>query len=111
MSCRERPRYGNLVYRTAPAMNGHVAGVDPVIYEINTAVWLHDVGARREGRHARRRTGRRVGRASTPAGVDAVWLMGVWERSPAGVALALDVARRTSPSFRATLARPRPTTT
>ena len=26
--------------------------------------------------------------AVTPAGVDAVWLMGVWERSPAGLALA-----------------------
>ena len=27
--------------------------------------------------------------AVTPAGVDAVWLMGVWERSPAGLELAL----------------------
>ena len=26
----------------------------------------------------------------TPTGVDAVWLMGVWQRSPAGVQLALD---------------------
>ncbi len=51
-----------------------------MIYEINTAVWL---------------AGRRldevllgVGRAA--AGVDAVWLMGVWERSPAGLAIARD---------------------
>ena len=57
----------------------------PVIYEINTAVWLGDLS---------RAAGRRVTLADvpaaawddvTPAGVDAVWLMGVWERSPAGL--------------------------
>jgi Alpha amylase, catalytic domain len=61
----------------------------PVIYEINTAVWLNALG---------RTAGRPVTLADvesadwdsvTPAGVDAVWLMGVWERSPAGLALAL----------------------
>jgi hypothetical protein len=61
----------------------------PVIYEINTAVWLNALG---------RAAGRPVTLADvaaadwdsvTPAGVDAVWLMGVWERSPAGLALAL----------------------
>ncbi|MBV9206984.1 MAG: alpha-amylase [Actinobacteria bacterium] len=60
----------------------------PVIYEINTAVWLNELA---------RAAGRRVTLAGvppadwdavTPAGVDAVWLMGVWERSPAGLALA-----------------------
>lgn len=60
----------------------------PVIYEINTAVWLNDLA---------RAAGRRVTLAGvaaadwdavTPAGVDAVWLMGVWERSPAGLVLA-----------------------
>ena len=60
----------------------------PVIYEINTAVWLSDLS---------RAAGRQVTLADvpasewdevTPAGVDAVWLMGVWERSPAGLALA-----------------------
>ena len=60
----------------------------PVIYEINTAVWLNELS---------RAAGRRVTLADvadadwdavTPAGVDAVWLMGVWERSPAGLALA-----------------------
>ena len=60
----------------------------PVIYEINTAVWLNTLG---------RTAGRRVTLAEvpdadwdavTPAGIDAVWLMGVWERSPAGLALA-----------------------
>ena len=60
----------------------------PVIYEINTAVWLDELS---------RQAGRNVTltdvtdadwAAATPDGVDAVWLMGVWERSPAGLALA-----------------------
>jgi len=60
----------------------------PVIYEVNTAVWLTDLS---------RAAGRRLTLADvasaqwdalTSPGVDAVWLMGVWERSPAGLALA-----------------------
>ena len=45
------------------------------------------VGARRPPGHAGRRPRRGVGRRRRP-GVDAVWLMGVWERSPAGAAIA-----------------------
>ena len=60
----------------------------PVIYEINTAVWLDGL-ARASGRPV---TLADVAAAdwdaAVPAGVDAVWLMGVWERSPAGLALA-----------------------
>ncbi len=61
----------------------------PVIYEISTWVWLHELG---------RRLGRPVTLGSVPdetwdaiggLHVDAVWLMGVWERSPGG----LDTAR------------------
>jgi hypothetical protein len=61
----------------------------PFIYEINTWVWLDELAAR---------LGRAIGLADVPAsewdaiaalGFDAVWLMGVWERSPAGIALAL----------------------
>ena len=60
----------------------------PVIYEVNTAVWLGDLS---------RAAGEPVTLATvpdqawddvTPAGVNAVWLMGVWERSPAGLELA-----------------------
>ena len=60
----------------------------PVIYEINTAVWLGELS---------RSAGREVTLADvppdawhavTPAGVDAVWLMGVWERSLVGLAIA-----------------------
>jgi hypothetical protein len=48
-----------------------------VIYEINTAVWL---------------AGRRLDEVSWDwlPEVDAVWLMGVWQRSPAGRAIALE---------------------
>jgi alpha amylase-like protein len=60
----------------------------PTIYEINTAVWLERLG---------RDAGRPLTLDAVPpaawdalAGlpVDAVWLMGVWERSPAGLAIA-----------------------
>ncbi|MFZ5916147.1 MAG: alpha-amylase family glycosyl hydrolase [Chloroflexota bacterium] len=56
----------------------------PVIYEINTWVWLEELS---------RQAGRRVTLANVPPtelaqladdGFDAVWLMGVWQRSPAG---------------------------
>jgi Alpha amylase, catalytic domain len=61
---------------------------DPVIYEINTAVWLGDLS---------RRAGRQLTLADVTSadwdtvaldGIDAIWLMGVWARSPAGLALA-----------------------
>ena len=64
----------------------------PFIYEINTWVWLDELGAAR---------GQTIGLAGVPAGewdaiaalgFDAVWLMGVWERSPAGIAIALENA-------------------
>src|SRR5215467_7305452 len=78
----------------------------PVIYEINTWVWLSSIGSR---------IGRSVLLSSVPAadwdalagfGFEAVWLMGVWERSPASRAIAnqnqvlLDDFRRTLPDFR-----------
>src|SRR4051794_6663112 len=53
----------------------------PFIYEINTWVWLDELSARQ---------GKELGLAGVPAsewdaiaalGFDAVWLMGVWERS------------------------------
>jgi len=74
----------------------------PTIYEINTAVWLGDLS---------RQLGRPVDLASVPADewdrlaalrVDAVWLMGVWQRSPAGLAIAQRNPELVS-SFRATL--------
>ncbi|MBB2941295.1 hypothetical protein FB565_000999 [Actinoplanes lutulentus] len=60
----------------------------PTIYEIDTWPWLEGLS---------RRLGRTVTLGEVPGeiwdevaadGLDAVWLMGVWERSPAGLALA-----------------------
>ncbi len=60
----------------------------PVIYEVNTAVWMDE----RSQIAGRRLTLAEVPPADwdavTPEGVDAVWLMGVWERSPYGLAVA-----------------------
>ena len=60
----------------------------PLIYEINVWPWLADL-SRSAGR------GLTLGdvpdgawRRLAALGVDAVWLMGVWERSPAGTAIA-----------------------
>jgi Alpha amylase, catalytic domain len=77
-------------------------GSDPVIYELNTAAWLHDLGV--EAGHAVTLADVTdpVWDGVTPAGVDAVWLMGVWERSPAGVRLALESTAHMA-DFRATL--------
>ncbi len=74
----------------------------PTIYEINTAVWLGDLS---------RQLGRDVDLSTVPSDewerlatlrVDAVWLMGVWQRSPAGLAVAMANPELAS-SFRATL--------
>ncbi len=60
----------------------------PTLYEINTWVWLSDL---------KQKYGKNVDLSSVPSaewdamskrGFDAVWLMGVWERSPAGTAIA-----------------------
>jgi glycosidase len=79
----------------------------PSIYLINTWVWLDE-----QSRKARRT----LTLGSVPdrewdtikaLGFDAVWLMGVWERSPAGIAVAnrneglLADFRRALPDFRA----------
>ncbi|MFI9025418.1 alpha-amylase [Streptomyces sp. NPDC053560] len=61
----------------------------PVIHEVNTRVWLRELQAR---------PGRPAGLGEvpkdawdeiTPQGIDAVWLMGVWERSDVGRDIAL----------------------
>ena len=78
----------------------------PTLYEINTWVWLSELSLR---------TGVFVDLGNVPLeewdalakfGFDAIWLMGVWERSPMGVAIAnqnahlVDEFRRTLPDFR-----------
>jgi hypothetical protein len=79
----------------------------PIIYEVNTWAWLGEVGAR---------AGEPVALGTVPDAEwdalaawkpDAVWLMGVWERSPEGrrIALANEELVR---SFRAALPDLRP---
>jgi Alpha amylase, catalytic domain len=78
----------------------------PAIHEINTWVWLSELAGK---------TGASADLGSVPAaewdrlaalGVDGVWLMGVWERSPAGIAIAnrneglLADFKRALPDFR-----------
>ena len=62
----------------------------PLIYEINTWVWLRELGQKYR---------RPITLASVPAeewdalaafGFDAVWFMGVWERSPAGIRISMN---------------------
>src|ERR1700751_5374944 len=78
----------------------------PFIYEINTWVWVSELSSK---------YATKVDLSSVPAaewdaiaayGFDAVWLMGVWERSPAGISIAnqnknlLDDFRWAIPDFR-----------
>ena len=62
----------------------------PVIYEVNTAVWLDDLSRGAGRRLTLAELSAAQWAAVTPPGVDAVWLMGVWERSPAGLSIAND---------------------
>ena len=78
----------------------------PTLYEINTWVWLSELSLK---------TKTSVDLSSIPSaewdaiakfGFDAVWLMGVWERSPAGIAIAnqnknlVEDFRRALPDFK-----------
>ena len=79
----------------------------PVIYEINTWVWLSELG---------RKYQRPINLGTVPEpewdaiaahGFDAVWFMGVWERSPAGIEISMrnpglfEDFRRALPDFAA----------
>ncbi len=60
----------------------------PTIYEINTWVWLSGL-SQKSGMPTDLRSVRAADwDAIAKFGFDAVWLMGVWERSPAGIAIA-----------------------
>jgi glycosidase len=71
-----------------------------VVLEINTWVWIGQLG---------RKYGTPMSLANVPEqewdtiaslGIDAVWLMGVWERSPAGIAISMQ-----NPALRAEFKR------
>ncbi len=77
----------------------------PIIYEIHTWVWLGEL-SRKHRRHVDLGTvPEQEWDAIAAHGFDAVWLMGVWERSPAGIQISmldtglLEDFRRALPDF------------
>jgi hypothetical protein len=61
----------------------------PVIYEINTWVWLSELSRKYGGQIHLGVVPAREWDALAGMGIDALWLMGVWERSPAGIRIAM----------------------
>jgi glycosidase len=61
----------------------------PVIYEINPFVWLREMAGRIRRAVTLGTVPSEEWDALSRLKLDAVWLMGVWERSPAGLAVAL----------------------
>ena len=78
----------------------------PVIYEINTWVWLQELSQEYKSPVTLAKVPREKWDAIADLKVDAVWFMGVWERSPAGIAIAnqnkglLEDFRRALSNFR-----------
>lgn len=78
----------------------------PTLYEINTWVWLNDLAAKTGTFVDLNSVSSAEWDAIAELGFDGVWLMGVWERSPAGIAIAnrnenlLADFRRALPDFR-----------
>jgi len=61
----------------------------PVIYEVNTWVWLNDLGRRHKRAVNLSTVPEEEWDAIAAGGFDAVWFMGVWERSPAGIDISM----------------------
>lgn len=78
----------------------------PTLYEINTWVWLAELSSNSDKPIDLSCVPSAEWDAIAAYGFDAVWLMGVWERSPAGIAIAnrnenlLTDFRRALPDFR-----------
>src|SRR5262245_45741631 len=60
----------------------------PSIYEINTWVWLSELGRKKGTTLDLRSVQSEELDRLADLGFDSVWLMGVWERSPGGIAIA-----------------------
>ena len=61
----------------------------PVIYEINTWVWLQELSQEYKSPVTLANAPREKWDAIADLKVDAVWFMGVWERSPAGIRISM----------------------
>ncbi len=79
---------------------------NPTLYEINTWVWLSDLSRKYKIAMDLSSVPPAEWDAIAQYGFDAVWLMGVWQRSPAGIGIAnrneglLADFRRALPDFR-----------
>jgi glycosidase len=79
----------------------------PVIYEINTWVWLSELSRKYKSLVNLATVPEEEWDALASDGFDAVWFMGVWERSPAGIEISmrnkglLEDFRRALPDSRA----------
>jgi hypothetical protein len=77
----------------------------PIIYLINTWVWLQELGRNKKAPVTLATVPKAEWDALAALGIDAVWFMGVWERSPAGIEVSmrnqglLDDFRRALPDF------------
>ena len=61
----------------------------PVIYELNTWVWLNDLSRKHQRRLNLATVPEQEWDAIADQGFDAVWFMGIWERSPAGIGISM----------------------
>jgi hypothetical protein len=61
----------------------------PLIYEVNTWVWLNELGRGRKKPVTLAGVPKKEWDAIAALGFDTVWLMGVWERSPAGIRVSM----------------------
>lgn len=61
----------------------------PTIYEINTWVWLQELGMNKKTPVTLATVPKEEWDGIAALGVDAVWFMGVWERSPAGIDISM----------------------
>src|SRR5688572_24825817 len=61
----------------------------PAIYEINTRAWLADLSRMLRKPLGLGTVAEQPWVSIASRGFDAVWFMGVWERSPAGIAVSM----------------------
>jgi hypothetical protein len=79
----------------------------PVIYEINARVWLGELSQKYQRHVTLAAVPKQEWDAIAAWGFDAVWFMGVWQRSPAGIEISmrnpglLEDFRRALPDFSA----------
>jgi len=77
----------------------------PIIYEINTWVWLHELSQKYKDLLTLGTVPPKEWDAIANLGIDAVWLMGVWKRSPASIRISMQnqdllaAFRRALPDF------------